>query len=301
MRHIDDLRAQQDIQAVSFFPAGSRGLGDHAAMSDIVARLRPAAIIHLAAVAEPAEASREPCHAIDINVTGTLMLAEAILKHSPSTRLVYASSSEVYGRSFNATTRPLDETAPLEPSTFYGVTKAAADLLLRQMAGRGLDVVSFRPFNHTGPGQAANYVVPAFARQVAQIERGLQPAKILVGNLDAERDFLDVRDVARAYALAALQRDPLPAGVAINLASGTARRIETILQAIIALSHHTIGIERDPARLRRSETTRAVGDPSRAKALLGWAPQIDFKTTLLDVLDYWRSQVAAGLAGERSA
>lgn len=289
MRLFAELRQRHDVEAVPFFPSSGHGLEDHAGIRARVAELRPAAIIHLAGVAEPAEAGRDPHHAVHINVTGTLVLAEAILAQSPATRLIYASSSEVYGRSFHGAPGPLDESAALEPASFYGVTKAAADLLLAQMAGRGLDVVRFRPFNHTGPGQAESYVVPAFARQIARIERGLQPPQIQVGNLAAERDFLDVRDVARAYATAALREAALPPGVALNLASGRSRRIKSILDALIGMSACPIAVAPDPARQRRSETPRAAGDATRARDLLGWSPEIDFATTLTDVLHFWRN------------
>ena len=145
---------------------------------------------------------------------------------APQARFVFVSSSEVYGSSFNeAPSVPLFETAALKPMSVYGATKAAADIMIGQMAHEGLKCVRFRPFNHTGPGQTEAYVVPAFARQLAEIAAGLKPPVISVGNLHAWRDFLDVRDVVRAYADATIAETPEAYGKAFNLASGRPRQI----------------------------------------------------------------------------
>jgi len=289
MRRLDDISG---IQAVPFFQQGQYALTDVQTVNRTVEVLQPHAIIHLAAVAAPAEARQDPRRAFEVNLTGTLNLAEAILRHSPHTRLVFAGSSESYGRSFNQHNEPIAEDAPLEPSSLYGVTKAAADLLLAQMASDGLDVVRFRPFNHTGAGQSEAYVVPAFARQIAQIEIGLQPPIINVGNLDAQRDFLDVRDVVEAYVAAATRIDPLPRGVALNLASGTARRIGDILDTLRAMSFQDIDIHQDSSRMRSSDTPRAVGNAERAFEHMGWRPAISWNDTLSDVLEFWRTDAA---------
>ena len=161
------------------------------------------------------------------------------------------------------------------------------------MAGDGLEVVRFRPFNHTGPGQTDAYVVSAFARQIARIERGQQPPVIEVGDLEAERDFLDVRDVVRAYGLAALAPEPFPQGVAINLASGVPRKISSILNSLLSLSNRPITVTQDPSRMRPNNTARAVGDAALARSLLDWAPSIPFEATLEDVLNHWRAESTA--------
>lgn len=293
LRHL----AERGVDAADFFPENGGRLTDEDFVRDRLRRLQPDSVVHLAAVAAPSEARRDARRAFEVNVTGTLILAEAILRDAPRTRLVYASSSEVYGKSFNRFAGPLAEDTPLEPGSLYGVTKASADLLLGQMAAEGLDVVRFRPFNHTGPGQTDAYVAPAFARQVARIERGLQASIIDVGNLEAKRDFLDVRDVVRAYAQAALAHDPLPEGVALNLASGIPRKISSVLDALIAMSAVEIGVRQDPTRMRPSETAHAAGDASLAHRLLGWAPEIPFETTLRDVLDHWRYAVSPAIGG----
>lgn len=278
------------VDAVPFFEPNGPALNDPDFIRARMRALKPHAVVHLAAVAAPADARRSPAAAFETNVLGTLNIAEAILEYSKETRFVFAGSSESYGRSFNLSTEPLSEDAALEPQTVYGVTKASADMLLGQMAGEGLDVVRLRPFNHTGPGQTEAYVVPAFARQIAMIEAGRQEPTIDVGDLDAERDFLDVRDIVRAYAMAALRREPLSAGCVLNLASGTPRRIASVLDDLLALSDKRIVVRQDPARMRKAGTPRAVGDASRAQALLGWQAGIPFNQTLQDVLESWRER-----------
>jgi len=154
-------------------------------------------------------------------------------------------------------------------------------------ARRGLDVVLMRPFNHAGPGQGEGFVVSAFAAQIARIEAGAEPV-IRVGDLEAERDFVDVRDVCDAYALALTA--PLTPGTALNLASGRARRIGDVLEALLSMSRVAIRVETDPDRLRPSEVPCALGDATRARALLGWEPRIPFEDTLRDALEDWRAR-----------
>jgi GDP-4-dehydro-6-deoxy-D-mannose reductase len=212
---------------------------------------------------------------------------------------VFVGTSEAYGATFNAIDGPLREDAPLNPTSVYGASKAAADILVGQMAHDGLDAVRFRPFNHAGPGQTEAYVVSAFAAQVARIEAGLQEPVLRVGDLEPSRDFLDVRDVVEAYVRAVL----LPpgsdaAGAAINLASGQPRRIRDVLSAILARSTVSISVEPDPQRMRASDTPFAVGDASRARAILDWTPSISFDAMIGSVLDHWRRVVAGQEAAE---
>ena len=270
-------------------------LAEGASVLRAVETARPTVCLHLAAVSAIADAHGDPERAWAVNLGGTLALARALLRVAPGCRLLFAGSADAYGASFRSGA-PLDEDAPLAPLNAYGATKAAADLALGAMASAdGLSVIRFRPFNHTGPGQRDSFALGAFARQVAAIEAGLQPAVIRVGALDAERDFLDVRDVARAYADAATA--PLASGIVLNLASGTPRRIGEVLDDLIRLAGVEVLVETDPARLRPVDIARAVGDASRARATLGWAPEWPWQRTLGDVLDDWRARIrAAGSA-----
>jgi GDP-4-dehydro-6-deoxy-D-mannose reductase len=175
----------------------------------------------------------------------------------------------------------------------YAATKAAADVMLSQMARQGLRVIRLRPFNHTGAGQSPQFVAPAFASQIARIEHGAQPPVIRVGELSSRRDFLDVRDIVEAYARTLMAFDDLPNGIAINLASGGSRTIQSVLDDLLSLSKVKVAVEIDPARLRPSEIPIAEGDATRAHTLLGWKPQYAWADTLASVLDYWRAQKPA--------
>jgi GDP-4-dehydro-6-deoxy-D-mannose reductase len=172
----------------------------------------------------------------------------------------------------------------------YAATKAAADLALGAMVNDGLNVVRLRLFNHTGPGQSESFAVPAFARQIARIEAGLQQPPIQVGGLDSMRDFLDVRDVCDAY-VACLRADP-QAGTILNIASGVPRRIGDILHALLELAGRNIEIATEAARLRGSEIKTASGDATRARQVIGWSPRVAWTQTLADVLVDWRQRVS---------
>ncbi|MFY0736516.1 GDP-mannose 4,6-dehydratase [Aurantimonas sp. NFXS3] len=283
-----------DGQSVTIYGAAEGeafDISDSEAADRAVKMARPTAVVHLAAIAAPAEAHRSPRRAWDVNLYGAMNLAEAVLRHAPEARFINVGSSEAYGDSFLAVEGPIGEAAPLHPTSVYGATKAASDLMIGQMAHDGLKAIRFRPFNHTAPGQADTYVVSAFARQIAAILAGEQEPIISVGNLDVHRDFLDARDVVRAYAAAAL--DPsVPTGPTsvYNLASGKAWRIGDILATLIELSGMEIEVRVDPDRLRPNLVPRAVGDGRKVASDLGWLPGIAFEDTLRDVLDFWRGQ-----------
>ncbi|MEA1832402.1 GDP-mannose 4,6-dehydratase [Methylobacterium durans] len=257
---------------------------------EAIRRLQPTCVVHLAAIAAIQEASQDKDLTWAVNFGGTRILAEAILEDAPAARVVFVSTSEVYGGTFKTCRGGVDESAPLDPANPYAASKAAADLLIGQMVREGLRAVRFRPFNHTGPGQTERFVVPAFAAQIARIEAGLQDPVIHVGNLDAVRDFLDIRDVVEAY-IRAILRPGLPDGVVLNLASGAPRRIGDILADLTARAARPIEIALDPARLRPSDTPVAFGNADRAANLLAWCPQIPWTRTLDDVLDDWRHRV----------
>lgn len=261
---------------------------DVAAVERVVADFHPTAIIHLAAVASPRAAQLNPHEAWAVNVIGTFNLAHATLKHAPEARFIFAGSSEVYGASFARVEGPIGESSPLEPLTSYGATKAASELMLSQMSHQGLKAVKFRPFNHTGPGQSALYVVSFFAQQIVRIERGWQDPVIRVGNLKAQRDFLDVRDVAQAYLSAALLPERSDHMGAFNLCTGRPMTIGSVLEILLAHSSVPISINRDPKLLRPDEIEIHSGDPEKTAEIWGWRPRIPIEQTLRDVIEYWR-------------
>ncbi len=256
----------------------------------LIKQVRPTTVIHLAGMSSPVRARAETRAAWDVNLFGTMNIVEAMRYHVPEARLINAGSAEIYGGSFKDGRGAVDERTPLAPLNPYATTKAAADLLLGEVAEAGLDAVRFRPFNHTGPGQSTAFAVPAFASQIAAAERGGEPV-IRVGNLEARRDFLDVRDVVEAYMLA-LTAPSLPRGAVLNLASGEPRRIGDALDAMLRMSRVPIRIECDGTLMRPSDVPVTVGDAARARVLLGWHPTIPWEQTLRDVLDDHRRRGA---------
>lgn len=267
---------------------------DKAVVTAALRDFRPTAVVHLAAIAAPQEARKDPSQAWHVNFQGTMNLASAVLHDAPDCRFIFAGSSEAYGQSFaEISGGAVSEDCALKPMTIYGATKAAADIAVGQMYFDGLRSIRFRPFNHTGPGQTEAYVIPAFASQIARIEAGVVPPVIEVGNLGAHRDFLDVRDVVRAYALAALGDDIEVEGKVFNLASGKAVEIRSILNTLIRLSGREIEVVVSPERVRPVDIPMARGDAGAALSILGWEPQFALEETIAAVLSDWRARVNA--------
>ena len=276
-------------------PHVSLDLTDFTAIEETVKQIKPVSVVHLAAIALPSAARDNSAMAWTLNFGATLALAQALVNYAPDARFVFASSSEVYGESFREKSAPIDEETPLKPRNVYAATKAAAELALLQLGYDGLDVVCFRSFNHCGKGQDPAYVVSSFASQLAEIRAGKKDKVIKVGNLEAARDFLDVRDVARAYTVAATRQsnDFSKADRVFNLSSGTPRKISNVLDRLIELFEVDVRIEQEVSRLRGNEVMSASGDPSRAKRTLGWVPEYSFDETLRTVVDDWGNRVSS--------
>jgi GDP-4-dehydro-6-deoxy-D-mannose reductase len=260
---------------------------DAAAVRDAVRALRPTHVINLAGIAAPAEARRDPDAAWRLHARAPAALGRAILAVDPACWLLHVSSGMVYGRS-GLTGVPLDETAPLAPLDDYAVTKAAGDLALGAVVQEGLRCVVLRPFNHTGPGQSDAFAIPAFAAQIARIEAGLVEPVLRVGNLEAVRDFLDVRDVVHAYALVVERSAAMQPGAVLNVASGRPVRMDAMLGLLLAASRRQVRVEIDPARMRPSDLGFIAGDATRLRALTGWSPMVDHAAMLQGVLDACR-------------
>ena len=202
--------------------------------------------------------------------------------------MVVVGSSEEYGLA-RAEDMPLDEDQPFRPTNPYAVSKIAQDMLgLQYHLSYGLNVVRVRPFNHIGPGQSDRFVVSSMARQIADAEAGRAEPVILVGNLRASRDFLDVRDVVAAYT--AVARESL-AGQVFNVASGIPRPVQSLLDRLLAMARIGIQVREDPSRLRPSDVPVVYGNAARLRLETGWAPVVSIDQSLADTLEDWRSRV----------
>jgi GDP-4-dehydro-6-deoxy-D-mannose reductase len=261
---------------------------DARAVERVVRETQPEIVFHLAGQAAVPLAFQDPAGTFLDNAVGQLHLILAILRHQPAARLLVVGSATEYGR-VEPDEDPVDEGAPLRPVDPYAVSKVAQDLSAYQYyVSHQLQAVRVRPFNHIGPRQGTDFAIASFARQIAAIEAGLAPPEMLVGNLSAVRDFTDVRDMVRAYWLAATQGRP---GEVYNLGSGRGRRIDELLATLADLSRVRFAIRQDPARLRPADMRSFVCNAARFRADTGWSPQIPVEQTLRDTLDYWRGRV----------
>jgi GDP-4-dehydro-6-deoxy-D-mannose reductase len=255
----------------------------------VIEHYRPDLIFHLAAQSYVPKAFAAPAETITNNVVAQVNLLEACRGAGIDPVILIVGSSEVYGH-VRPDEVPLTEEQPFRPVNPYAVSKIAQDMLGMQYAlAHGMRVIRVRPFNHFGPGQSDRFVVATFARQVAEAEaRKIEPV-VLTGNLDAQRDFLDVRDVVRAYRMLVEFAEP---GEVYNVASGAAYRIGDLLDQLIALSTIPIEVRPDPARMRPSDTPIVAGDATKLRTATGWEPLYSIEQSLRDTLDYWRQLVS---------
>ncbi len=259
-----------------------------------VAQAMPDLVFHLAALSSPHLSYSQPLTVINNNLASQVNLLEALRRHCPSARVLVVGSGDEYGLA-RPEEMPLREDAPLRPTSPYSVSKVAQDFLaLQYHLAYGLWIVRLRPFNHIGPGQEDSFVVASFARQLAEIEAGVREPVILVGNLEARRDFTDVRDMVRAYQLALLY---CQAGEVYNVGSGQAHSIGQVLDALIDLSGLRVEVRADPSRLRPVDVPIVVADTTKFRAATGWQPFISLEQTLRDTLDYWRDRVRREVRG----
>lgn len=263
---------------------------DAAGMARCLAEVQPHEVYHLAALASVRQSLDDPAMTFAVNVLGTQRLLDAALAACPGARLLSVGSGEAYGES-SRHGRPLTEEEPLQPVTPYGSSKAAAEQLgCRYGRERGLDIVRVRPFPHTGPRHATQFVFPNFARQLAEIRAGLRPPALEVGDLQVRRDLLDVRDVVAAYVLA-LERGER--GAVYNVCSGHGWLLREVLDLLIAAAGLQVDVAVRRERLRRQDLESLVGDPSAFEARTGWRPAIPLPRTLQDLLDYWGARLGA--------
>jgi GDP-4-dehydro-6-deoxy-D-mannose reductase len=264
-------------------------LRDRAAIAHLVAQARPDAVLHLAAQSAVPESIRDPETTLQINVTGTLHLLQALDAIAFHGRLLYVGTGEVYGL-VPETELPVAETRLPRPRNPYAVSKLAAEALCWQWhVSHGTDVVLARPFNHIGAGQSDRFAVSDFAHQIVAIKRGLRAPVIRVGDLDVTRDFTDVRDVIDAY-FALLERGI--AGEIYNVCSGAEHSLAAILRELVELGAVDVKIETEPERMRRAEQRRMRGDASKIRATTGWTATTPLRGSLRAALQSWEESIA---------
>lgn len=240
-------------------------------------------LVHLAAVTTAGEARQDPAKAGKTNTEAVEVLLQKIKELSPQTKVLAVSSADIYG---SGSLSPIPELSLEEahPANPYAQSKWDMEKLIEQKFNDF--VIRVRPFPHIGPGQRQGFVTADFASQIARIEKGSSPI-LKVGNLEAQRDFTDVRDVVRAYRLL-LEKGKT--GEVYHVASGKAVAIQDVLDQLLSLSTAKISVEQDPTKMRPSDTPILVGDASKLKNLTGWEATIPLQQSLKDVLNYWREK-----------
>lgn len=261
---------------------------DSHSLYGMVSRIKPDYIFHLAAQSFVPTSWVSPSVTLEVNIIGTANLFEAVRQAKIDPVIQIACSSEEYGL-VHPNEVPIKETNPLRPQSPYGVSKLAMDYLGYQyFCSYKMRIIRTRGFNHTGPRRGETFSTSNFAKQIALIEKGKQEPVIHVGNLDAERDWTDVRDMVKAYLLAVEKCDP---GDVYNICVGSAVKVGDMLQTLLSMSKVKVEVRQDPARMRPSEVPVLIGDNTKFVQKTGWKPEIPFEKTMEDLLNYWRSRV----------
>ena len=262
-----DIRRQDDVRCV-------------------IRESRPTEIYHLAGVSAVDASWTNPRLTFEVNVVGTYNLFAAAMDLVPAPRILNISTAQVYARSDG----PLTEESPVSPDNPYAASKAMAELLAVSFRrARAGGIMTARSFNHTGPGQLPTFVLPSIAKQFAEMEIGLIPPRLTVGNIDVTRDFTDVRDVIRAYTTMLREGKT---GEVYNVCSGIGDRLSDIIKQFQAVCRTVVSIDIDSARLRPGETRQVVGDSAKIRRETRWSPQIPMDRTIRDLMDYWRDKIS---------
>ena len=262
-------------------------LTDSQNVLNLVSKIKPDYVFHLAAASAPSESFKDPLKTFNTNVAGEINILEAMQKNNLlHSKILIISSCEVYGY-VRPDDLPVNEMTELRPSSPYAVSKVTQDYLgLQYYLAYKLQCIRARPFNHIGPRQSAKFVVSDFSRQIAQIEKGKKEPIMYVGNLEAKRDFTDVRDMVKAYAI--LIEKGIP-GEVYNIGSGISYSAKEILDLLMEHSRSKITVKIDPAKMRPSDMPDIICDNKKLTKFIGWKPEIPLKQTLADTLDYWRN------------
>jgi GDP-4-dehydro-6-deoxy-D-mannose reductase len=254
----------------------------------LLAQAQPERIYHLAGQAFAPVSWQDPWGTIEVNLRAEVNVLHAAAQANSTARILVIGSFDEYGR-VDASRLPVTEETPMRPDSPYAVSKIAQDFLgLQYFQSHHVHVVRVRPSNHIGPRQSEQFVTSSFAKQIAEVETGARAPVLYVGNLDAQRDFTDVRDMARAYYLALERGAP---GEVYNIGSGRAVSIQHVLDLMLKQSGAAIRVERDPARLRPSDTPIMYVDSTKFRAQTDWEPRIPLEQSLRDILDFWRRKI----------
>ncbi len=264
-------------------------LVDASSVKALIADVQPDKIFHLAAQSFVPSSWNAPAESLTTNILGQLNVFEALRESKLHDCWVQiACSSEEYGMVY-PNEIPIRETNPLRPLSPYAVSKVGQDYLAYQYyMSYGIKSVRTRGFNHTGPRRGEVFVCSNFSKQAVEIEKGKRPPVIYVGNLEARRDFTDVRDMVRAYWMSLEKCEP---GDVYNICSGNAISIQELLQMVIANANAKVDVQQDPSRLRPSDVPLLQGDCTKFQKATGWKPEIPFERTLADIMDYWRERI----------
>ena len=254
---------------------------------DLLKKIRPSLIFHLASLTSPADSFKNPTGTIVNNIMLQINLLEAVKKNNLfNTKILIVSSADIYG-AVEKKDLPIDEDTKLMPTSPYSVSKIAQDFLgLTYYLSYRLMVIRVRPFNHIGPRQSSHFVVASFAKQIAEIEKGKRKPILYVGNLEAKRDFTNVKDMVRAYTLAI---DKGKIGEVYNIGSGVSYKISDILHKLVSISTVKIRIEKEENLMRPNDNPELVCDSSKFIKLTGWKSEFSIEETLKDTLDYFRN------------
>ena len=268
---------------VTFIPGD---LTDAQFVAKLLAQSQPARIYHLAGQAFAPVSWQDPWTTLEINIRAQVNVLHAAAHVQSSAHILVIGSMDEYGH-IEPRNLPIAEETPLRPDSPYGVSKIAQDFLgLQYFLSHQLSIVRVRPSNHIGPRQNEQFVTSNFAKQIVEIENSAREPVLRVGNLDAQRDFTDVRDMVRAYYLALERGTP---GEVYNIGSEHAVTIQSVVEILLKQSRTAIRIEQDPARLRPSDTPAMYCNAAKFRAQTGWTPTISLEQSLHDILDYWRT------------
>lgn len=251
---------------------------------EVLKESNPDVVFHLAAVSSVSKSMRDASLTYDTNIMGTVNLMEAIKVLGKKVRFMFISTCELYGDGG----RDITEDAPIVLNNPYAVSKYAAELVCRDYVRQGLDCVILRAFTHTGPGQARDFVLPHIAAQVAEIEKNKRPPLVELGNIDVEREFMNVADVVNAYVKAVDRCDP---GSIYNIASRHGYSIRNAVDIFKDLAKTAFEVKTHASKIRPNDTARLIGNGEKFSKVTGWQPQCKFEKTIEDLLNYWRAKV----------